>query len=135
MTREKLLQRGTFTLSSGAVSGFKLVCDAFIEENADELAWAICEMVGPFGSVEGIPRGGLRLAEALRPPLTSATAGFQPVSGLPLLLVDDVFTTGGSMERHRGGRDAVGVVVFARGPLPSWIRAIFSMPECFWLKR
>jgi hypothetical protein len=76
----------------------------------------------------------LRLAKALEP--------FASLKG-PRLIVDDVLTTGGSMERardkHRGqgpaGRPGIiGAVVFARGQCPHWIRCLFQMPECFWTK-
>jgi hypothetical protein len=28
-----------------------------------------------------------------------------------------------------------GAVVFARGPCPPWVKAVFQMPECFWLSK
>jgi len=68
-----------------------------------------------FGAVEGVPSGGLRFAEALR----------QYQSAGPLLIADDVLTTGASMELHRAGRDALGVVIFARGPCPAWVAPKF----------
>jgi hypothetical protein len=66
----------------------------------------------------------------------------------PHLIVDDVLTTGGSMERLREerrkllppgtmvepGNWIVGAVVFSRGQCPLWVSALFRMPECFWLK-
>ena len=44
------------------------------------------------------------------------------------LIVEDVVTTGGSMERIRADRLAVGVCVFARGPCPWWVTPLFQMP-------
>ncbi len=128
-----LIQLGNIVLHSGATSYFKLVADAFIYDNLDGLVLLICQMVGPFSSVEGVPQGGLRLAEALRP--------FTGGDG-PHLIVDDVLTTGGSMEIVRGsylasrpeGTTAVGAVVFARGQCPPWVKPLLQMPECFWLK-
>lgn len=136
-TPMNLFQLGDFTLNSGAPSKWKLECDALTGEDVSALAEMIRQMVGPFGSVEGVPRGGLRLATAL-----------QPFTGLdgPHLIVDDVLTTGNSVETLRneriegrgyenvGQRKIIGAVVFARGQCPGWIKALFQMPECFWLK-
>lgn len=72
--------------------------------------------MGAVGAVEGVPRGGLRLAEACR---ELATSG-------PLLIADDVCTTGASMEEHRRGRSAVGLVIFTRGPTPDWVMPLFT---------
>lgn len=137
-----LIQLGKIILSSGVESDFKLECDRFIEENADGLAYLINKMVGPFSSVEGVPRGGLRLAEALQPYVVTSGMGV-PYRNLHLL-VDDVLTTGGSMERLRathygqgpaGRPGIIGAVVFTRGMCPSWIQPLFQMPSCFWITK
>lgn len=130
-----LFQLGDFTLNSGARSKWKLECDSLTADDWRALAEMVRQLVGPFSSVEGVPRGGLMLAAALKP--------FSGMNG-PHLLVDDVLTTGGSMERAKAkelatpyytqnGANIVGAVVFARGQRPTWIKAIFEMPECFWL--
>ncbi len=62
-----------------------------------------------------MPIGGLRLAQAMQPYVSS--------SG-PLLIVDDVLTTGQSMEKHRAGREAIGAVIFMR----SWEGALSLVP-------
>jgi adenine/guanine phosphoribosyltransferase-like PRPP-binding protein len=49
-----------------------------------------------------------------------------------LLIVDDVWTTGGSMEEHRAGRDAIGAVLFARGPVADWVTPLFTLNELAW---
>lgn len=131
-----LFQLGDFTLSSGAKSKWKLECDALDGDDWVALAEMIRQLVGPFGSCEGVPRGGLRLATALQP--------FVALQG-PHLIVDDVLTTGRSMFSLKslcmsgggyGGpkQEIVGAVVFARGQCPNWIKPLFQMPECFWLK-
>lgn len=128
-----IFQLGDFTLNSGAKSSWKLECDALTDADIAALAEMIRLMVGPFSVVSGVPRGGLRLEIALRP--------FVSLAG-PLLVVDDVLTTGNSMIRHRDslivpGLDtqrAIGAVVFARGQCPSWVKAVLQMPECFWLQ-
>jgi hypothetical protein len=133
-----LFRTGDFTLSSGARSDFKLDCDALADADLDCLAALIRRLVGPFRDVEGIPRGGLRLAEALR-----------PLRGLggPYLLADDVLTTGKSLEAVRAARvkswpwgppnapapPIAGAVIFARGPLPPWVKAVFQTPPELWL--
>jgi orotate phosphoribosyltransferase len=136
-----LFQFGDFTLNSGAKSLWKLECDALTDEDWKALARMVHLMVGPFSSVEGVPRGGLKLAEHLKP-LTSKSG--------PHPIVDDVLTTGGSLtkaydaylKRTPGGLKGVrrlgdyptGAVVFARGPCPFWVKAVFQMPECFWVQ-
>ena len=123
-----LFKTGDFHLSSGARSRHKIECDCLDEEDIRTIAMIIHRLVGPFSSVEGVPRGGLRLAEALRPFQTAATFA-------PHLIVDDVLTTGGSMERcreehnltaGRDGRRTIGAVIFARGECPAWVQAVFS---------
>jgi hypothetical protein len=49
-----------------------------------------------FGEVEAVPTGGERLGKALLPYRDHRTAR--------LLIVDDVWTTGASMEEQRAGR-------------------------------
>ncbi len=87
-----LFESGEFTLSSGAASAFRIECDALTQEDVETLALMISQMVGPFSDVIGVPRGGLRLAEALKP--AAVLVG-------PVLIVDDVLTTGASITRVR----------------------------------
>ena len=127
-----LFQLGDFTLNSGVKSKWKLECDALTDDDIETLAEMIRQMVGPFSSVEGVPRGGLRLAAALQP--------FATLHG-PHLIVDDVLTTGGSMERRKTelgstkGTKTVGAVVFARGQCPWWIKPLFQCPLELWIAR
>lgn len=114
-----LLQLGDFALASGRKSRFKIDCDALSDADIATAAAWLAELLPPFGWVEGVPRGGLRLAAALR---------FYASIG-PLLVVDDVFTTGNSMERQRAGREAIGAVIFARGPCPPWVTPLFVGPH------
>ena len=124
-----LFQLGEFVLNSGKTSRFKLECDSLTDGDWQALAKMVSLLVGTFSSVEGVPRGGLKLAAALEE---------HRWRDGPILLVDDVLTTGGSMERMRRerfhGMPTVGAVIFARGPCPNWIKAVFQMPECFWIK-
>lgn len=130
-----LFQLGDFVLNSGARSSWKIECDALADEDWESLALMIHDVVGPFRSVEGVPGGGLMLASFLKGKTTA---------NAPHLIVDDVLTTGGSMELARtafwkgiGKRDEgiIGAVVFARGPCPSWITPLFQMPEKLWVRK
>lgn len=104
---------GAFTSHSGLNLPYKIDVDALTDAELDTLAQIATSKLPPFGSVEGVPRGGLRLAERMKP-----TAG-------RLLVVDDVLTTGAAMEAQRKGRDAIGLVIFARGPVPAWVTPLF----------
>ena len=127
-----LFNLGDFTLHGGSKSKWKIDCDALTDDDINTLAHIIHKLVGPFRTVEGIPTGGLRLAKALEP-LAGSVGGL----GRNIhLIVDDVLTTGGSMERARqkhmgqgpAGRPGVmGAVIFARGKSPYWIRSVFNL--------
>jgi orotate phosphoribosyltransferase len=110
-----LFATGSFTLSSGGVSMFKIDCDALTDQDWETLAEMIRLDVGQFGEVVGIPRGGLKLAAALQ---KYTTAG-------PRLIVDDVLTTGRSIRDFMDRKDDLGYVVFARGALSPNVRALF----------
>ncbi len=127
-----LIQLGEVDLNSGLRSDYKLVADDFIRDNLLGLVHLIRKLVGPFGSVYGVPRGGLALEEALLQHIDRSLVS-------TVLIVDDVLTTGGSLKRAReklAGSHTfiVGAVVFARGPLPTWVKAVFPMPADFWPK-
>lgn len=112
-----MFQLGEFTLASGQQSKWKIECDSLTSENWEALALMASQILPAFGSVEGVPRGGIPFADALR---KYATSG-------PLLIAEDVVTTGGSMERYRNGRPARGIAVFSRGNHPDWVTPIFVM--------
>lgn len=117
-----LFNSGEFTLNSGQKSFFKVDCDALTDRDIDCLARLIKDNLPLFGWVEGVPTGGLRLAEALKP-LS------EPDCTEIGLIVDDVLTTGNSMETQRAGRAAMGIVIFNRMPMmnvtPGWIRSVW----------
>lgn len=111
-----LFREGDFVAASGNVLPWKVECDVLTADDWRVLAKTVADVI-QFGAIEGVPRGGLSFAQALEPYM--ADEG-------PLLIVDDVLTTGASMERHRRGRDAIGIVAFARvKDLPPWISAVW----------
>ncbi len=117
------LQLAKVSLSSGRSSAFKIECDGLTDEDIGTAACLLARLLPTFGDVEGVPRGGLRLADALRPLW---------VRDAPVLIVDDVWTTGASMEAHRAGRDAIGAVLFARGPVAPWVTPLFTLHKDLW---
>lgn len=114
-----LFQLGRFSLHSSGESDFKIECDDLTDTDLDCIAYLLAQRVPAFGSVEGVPQGGLRLAAALRKYITAG----------PLLIVDDVLSTGASMIEQRGDRRAIGAVVFSRGVQLSWVTPLFLMTK------
>lgn len=116
-----LFQRGNFLLHAGTSSNWKIDCDALTDDDIETCAFLIAEdmlSLGGFGRVLGIPRGGLRLARALEK--------YADPEDHYLLVVDDVLTTGKSMNEILRKEKGVGYVIFARGPLPPGVHALFS---------
>ena len=114
-----LLPNKPFLSKNGVRLPFKIECDAFTDEDLQTLARRVSEKF-TFGDVMGVPRGGLRFAaflKQLQTPGANAT-----------LVVDDVFTTGKSMEDMRAAvyGMSVGVVIFAWVDTPSWVYPIFQ---------
>ena len=133
--RQTLFELGDFTLHSGAKATYKIECDALTDEDWAGLAHMVSlrtkqiAMMCSAGEgtginrVHGVPRGGVKFAEALQKYAGDTETGVD-------LIVDDVLTTGNSMEeakRNLGWSNAHGVVVFARDYCPSWVQPIFSM--------
>lgn len=119
-----LFKLGDFILHSGQTTNFKIDCDALTELDIKTLAYIIAKEFR-FSKVVGVPTGGIRLAEACE--VWTKQYG-------PMLIVDDVLTTGASMEKEKAKYSylhVVGVVIFARGPCPSWIYPLFDMERWF----
>lgn len=112
-----LFQLGDFTSHSGSVLPWKIRCDELSGDDWKCLARIAHDLIGAWGSVEGVLAGGVPFAAALAAHVTKG----------PVLIADDVLTTGASMEEQRAGRDAIGVVVFARAVCPSWVMPIFTL--------
>ncbi len=126
-----LFRRMDFVMHSGGRAQYKIECDELTDEDIETLAFIISQKAKVITGedrtgirqVHGIPRGGERLAAAL-------SRNYIDKWGSLRLIVDDVLTTGRSMEDARlnlGWSDAVGVVIFARHTPANWIKPIFSM--------
>ena len=124
-----LFKRGKFTSHSGVELDFKIECDALTDEDIECVAEYIASKMNCRFMVQGIPRGGCRLADALKQ-YEDLQAPFQ------ILIVDDVCTTCTSMEKAKAAQppqvhpsDVVGWVIFARTTPPDWVHAMFTMNE------
>ena len=129
----KLFQIGDFISHAGLKLPWKLECDAITDDGWKCLAKMIMDyQTKPFYEAVGIPRGGLKLAEALNEYASGNPSDFT-------LICDDVFTTGTSMkefieENYPNWLMGMGYrwVVFARQPsneYPFFTRALFTMPK------
>lgn len=142
-----LFNIGNFVLHSGVTSDFKVNTDYLSDQDWAALAKIIATRIPPFAWVEGVPRGGLQLAAELEPYCTPIrhnhiTRVIEPLGICPKcdvvhhkipapgLIVDDVLTTGGSMEYARAGRkNVMGVVIFSRityEPDSGWIMSLWN---------
>ena len=128
-----LFQKVDFISHAGIPMSWKIECDAISNDEWSALAKMIMEYQDrPFSEAVGIPRGGLKLAEALNEYASGNSDDFP-------LICDDVFTTGPSMrdfidEKYPNFTQGMGHrwVVFARKPsnvYPYFTRALFTMPQ------
>ena len=115
-----LFNSGDFTLHSGRSSNFLIDCDALTDEDLNALANKVSGRI-KFSRVIGIPNGGTRFSMALIPFIDDTKK-------YPVLIVDDVLTTGNSMEemKKKIGGDPIGLVIFARSKPNWWIRSLFE---------
>ena len=122
-----LFQSVDFKSHSGLELKWKIECDAISDPEWFTISQMIMEISPPFKEAVGIPRGGTKLGGLLNQYGTGKRED-------PICIVDDVLTTGGSMEEFkikrqwRNPTDYIGWVVFARIKTPKWITALFQMP-------
>ena len=122
-----LFQSVDFKSHAGLDLSWKIEMDALEDEEWVTISQMILELSEPFREAIGIPRGGTRLGKLLNQHGTGEKDN-------PILIVDDVLTTGGSMEEFKRKRtfrnptQYIGWVVFARGYPPEWCKALFQMP-------
>ena len=123
----ELFQKIDFTSHSGLDLKWKIEMDALSHKEWECIAQMIIELSSPFKEAIGIPRGGNILGKLLNKHGTGKRED-------PTCIVDDVLTTGLSMEEFKQKRqwrnptDYIGWVVFARAKCPDWVTALFQMP-------
>ena len=119
--RKNLFQLGKFMLHSRGTSEWKIDCEeGLVDEDLQMLAHVVSKHF-KFCHVVGVPEGGLKFADALRPYATTNAKD-------PILIVDDVLTTGASMSaaKREFGENVIGVVIFSRGDSLDWVTPIFQ---------
>ena len=123
-----LFQSIDFTSHSGLDLSWKIEMDALSDPEWFTIKKMIMELTPPFKEAVGIPTGGSKLGNLLNEHGTGKEED-------PICIVDDVLTTGESMEyfltqyqRNRKPFTAIGWVVFARGQCPGWVTSLFQMP-------
>lgn len=127
----RLFQFGWFNSHSNFQLPWKLNLDNLGCDSGPDSDWNdvanIISWKFAFRSVYGVPRGGTALAGCLE-------KFAEPETTYPILIVDDVLTTGNSMEAARkklnlNPPDVIGVVVAARGICPNWVWPILTVNE------
>ena len=122
-----LFKKQKFTSHAGIPMEWKIEMDAVSDKEWDCLASMIMDyQKEPFSKVVGIPRGGIKLQNALQ-----KYSKWEPKH--PWLVVDDVYTTGTSFREFCTTKETMFAykwVVFARQPTDkdSGVRALFTMP-------
>ena len=129
-----LFNVGDFTLHSGGRTRFKIDCDELPLSSLGAIADALVRRIAtPYCAVLPVRSRDGTIAPAVR--FLSGLLDKRIRKGAAhILIVDDVLTTGASMEEARQARAAprlcIGAVVFARGPCPDWVTPLFTMvPE------
>ena len=124
--KNNLFIKKDFISHSGIPLQWKIDCDVLSDEDIETCAWLIAQKI-VFGAVIGIPTGGLRLEKALWK--------YTSNDSQTILIVDDVLTTGKSMENGFANltirkiypdKNIKGAVIFARTIPPSWIMPLFQ---------
>jgi hypothetical protein len=123
-----LFQSIDFKSHSGLDLSWKIEMDALSDPEWFTIKKMIMELTPPFKEAVGIPTGGSKLGDLLNEHGTGKEED-------PICIVDDVLTTGESMEyfltqyqRNRRPFTVIGWVVFARGQCPGWVTSLFQMP-------
>ena len=93
----KLFQSIDFKSHSGLELKWKIECDALSDPEWFTISQMIMEIAPPFKEAIGIPRGGTKLGSLLNQYGTGKRED-------PILLVDDVLTTGESMKEFKTKR-------------------------------
>ncbi|RJQ27058.1 hypothetical protein C4577_01930 [Candidatus Parcubacteria bacterium] len=127
-SRKELFRSGNYRLHSGEMSTYKIDCSVLADSDWNTLASLATNVLPKFGKVVSVPTGGDIFASCLEQYATKRDTD-------PILVVDDVLTTGRSMEEVRnsivgsnteGPNKVIGVVAFSRGNCPGWITPLFQ---------
>ena len=122
-----LFQKTNFTSHSGIRMTWKIECDSISLMEWECIAHMIKETEQqPWRKAIGIPRGGVPLGLCLDKFSTGVETD-------PILIADDVYTTGKSFndfvnENHPNDA-TIQWCVFARQPTRGRVKALFTMPE------
>lgn len=122
-----MFEKKDFISHAGLHLTWKIECDDLTDADIETLAFMVSEHI-EFKEVFGIPRGGVRFANALQKYVVSQETQTHK-QFCERLVVDDVFTTGRSMQDVLKDGD-VGLVIFSRNPLISKNLDIQSMFDC-----
>jgi len=120
-----LLVPGEFIGAAGFPVPFKIECDYMLAPEWKVIVEACLPKLQPFGKVIGVPKGGLILAELLKPHVTPKAN--------TVLVVDDVWNTGYSMrkiaQKQLGARFRYwqGLVAYSRGSRPINVVAFMQL--------
>lgn len=131
----KMFKFGWFSSHTKFQLPWKIDCDFLSDSDWKELAKIVAWKFA-FSEVHGVPRGGIKFAQALQ-------SHVEPASGYPTIIVDDVLTTGRSMIEFRDkllldnpNKPILGIVLFARCPkdnaaisVPDWVFPIMTVSE------
>lgn len=122
-----LFQKIDFISHAGLPLTWKLECDAISKDEWIALAHIIREYEKQdWHKAVGIPRGGVPLGEALNKYSTGDPKD-------PVLVVDDVYTTGKSfkdyVKENYPNDNVIQWAVFARKPTEDGVKALFTMPN------
>jgi hypothetical protein len=121
LREDSLFQVGSFQLSSGIESSFRINAHRLTANDWKTLAHMAVSIVPPFSSVVGVPTGGLPFADALRPHARAYS---------PVLVVDDVLTTGASIRKvAQYYENPILLVAFSRASTHNDIFAVFTLGE------
>ena len=111
---------GDFISSAGETLPFKIECDDLTDKDWDTLARIVASRIS-YKRAIGVPRGGLKFAEALN--------RYRNKDSMLIIICDDVLTTGKSMQKYYeqySHLPIIGIVVFARRECSAWIKPIFK---------
>ena len=116
-----------FISHAGLKLGWKIEMDALYTDDWRCLAKMIMEYENrPFREAVGIPRGGVRLGQMLDKYSTGNPND-------PVLIVDDVYTTGTSFREFIAeqypNEKVICWTIFARNPVTDNVNALFQMPS------